>query len=147
MSIQYGSATSGGFGSVGTLPAVSIPPGGYFLIQMSSPSATGADPLADYVLTPGINMSATNGKVALVNGITALVGCPTTPDVIDLVGSGTSNCFELPAAVPALNTTTAAFRNNNGCNDTNNNNFDFFLGTPSPKNSTSPVNICIGGRN
>jgi hypothetical protein len=147
MSIQYASASNiSTWSGVGALPAVNIPSGGYFLIQMNSPAATGADPIADYILPLGINMSATNGRVALVNGTTALFGCPSTPDIIDLVGYGTSSCFESPAAAPALNATTAAFRNNNGCNDTNNNNINFSTGNPAPRNSISPVYICSGGR-
>ena len=41
-----------------------------------------------------------------------------------------------------LSNTTAAFRKLNGCTDTDNNTNDFTVGTPSPRNSSSPVNQC-----
>ncbi len=146
MSIQYASATSTTtWSGVAALPAVTIPAGGYFLIQMSSTGTSGSPlPTPDHQASPTISMSGTNGRVALVNSTTALSACPTTPDVIDLVGYGTSVCFET-AATPALTTTTAGLRNNNGCIDTNNNGTDFTMGTPAPRNSAStPVN-CSGG--
>jgi hypothetical protein len=144
MSIQYASATSTTtWSGVASLPAVSIPAGGYFLIQMSGAGAVGAAiPTPDHVATPPIAMSGTNGRVALVNGTTALSACPTTPDVIDLVGYGTSVCFEGSAATAALTATNAAIRNNNGCAETNNNGADFTVAPAAPKNSASPVVAC-----
>lgn len=145
MSIQYSSATNTGtWTGVSALPTVSIPAGGYYLIQMSSTGANGAAlPTPDYVSNPTIAMSGTNGKVALVNNLTALSGCPAATDVIDLVGYGTANCSET-ATTPALTTTTAGFRNNNGCTETNNNSTDFTMDVPAPRNSASPVFLCGG---
>ena len=146
MSIQYASsANTGLWTGVAALPATTIPAGGYFLIQMSSTGAVGsALPTPDHVASPTISMSGTNGRVALVNGTTALTACPTTPDVIDLVGYGTSVCFE-NTATPALTTTTAGFRNNNGCTDTNNNASDFTMSAPAPRNSATTAVNCGGG--
>lgn len=142
LSIQYAAATNANWTGVAALPAATIPAGGYFLIQMSSTGTNGvALPTPDMVASPTISMSASNGKVALVNGTTALSGCPASTEYIDLVGYGTANCFET-AAVGALSATTAALRNNSGCDDTNNNGADFTIGTPDPKNSASAVNIC-----
>lgn len=145
-SIQYASATNtAAWTGVAALPAVSIPPGGYYLIQMSSPGAVGsAIPTPDHVASPTISMSGTNGRVALVNGTAALTGCPTTPDVIDLVGYGSSVCFET-AALAVLSATTAGLRNNNGCTETNNNSTDFTAGTPAPRNGATPAFTCTGG--
>lgn len=142
LSIQYASATStAAWSGVAALPSVSIPPGGYFLIQMSSTGTNGAAlPAVDHPASPTIAMSATSGKVALVQGTTALSGCPTA-NVIDKVGYGTSNCSETTAAA-VLSVTEAGFRNNNGCTDTDNNQADFTNGTPAPRNSASPVFIC-----
>lgn len=142
LSIQYASATStAAWSGVAALPSVSIPPGGYFLIQMSSTGTNGSPlPAVDHPASPTIAMSATSGKVALVQGTTALSACPTA-NVIDKVGYGTANCSETnPTAV--LSVTEAAFRNNNGCTDTDNNQADFTNGTPAPRNSASPVFIC-----
>ncbi|HEX2684573.1 MAG TPA: lamin tail domain-containing protein, partial [Ferruginibacter sp.] len=68
-SIQYGSATGSTFTGISNLPAVSIPAGGYYLIQMSTVGATGSPlPTPDNVASPSIAMAAGAGKVALVNG-------------------------------------------------------------------------------
>lgn len=147
-SIQYAAATNAGLWTgVAALPAATIPAGGYYLIQMSTTGAVGvALPTPDHLANPPISMSGTNGRVALVNGITALTGCPTTPELIDLAGYGTSVCFET-TATPALTTATAGFRNNNGCTDTNNNSTDFTMAAPAPRNSASPTVNCSGGSN
>ncbi len=144
--IQYASATStAAWTGVSPLPAASIPAGGYYLIQMSAPGANGAAlPTPDYVSSPTIAMSGTSGKLALVNGLTALNACPVpSATVIDMVGYGTANCFET-AATAVLTPTTGGIRNNNGCDETDNNGADFTVGTPAPRNSASPVFICSG---
>jgi len=143
LSIQYASSTNTGLWTgISALPAVSIPAGGYYLIQMSSAGAVGGSiPTPDYVATPSIAMSGTNGRVALINGTTAVSGCPAGPSVIDLVGYGTSVCFET-AATGALSNTTAAIRNNNGCDETNNNSSDFTVATPAPRNSATSAIVC-----
>ncbi len=145
-SIQYASATQAAtWSGKSSLPAVNIPAGGYFLIQMGSIGTTGsALPTVDYVASPTISMSATNGRVALVSDNTTLSACPTGSTIIDLVGYGTSICFEGTAAVVALDSASAAFRNNNGCDDTNNNLADFTKATPNPRNSASPIYLCAG---
>ncbi len=150
LSIQYGSSTSTtGWTGISALPTASIPAGGYYLIQMSASSAVNgiALPTPDYLSTPTISMGGSNGKVALVNGTTAISGsgCPFTTDVIDAVGYGTANCFEGAAPTAAVSTTTSAFRNNNGCTETNQNGSDFTVDLVAPRNSASPVFVCGGG--
>lgn len=146
LSIQYGSATvSAAWSGVFALPNVSIPAGGYYLIQMSSPAGTVGSAFTADVVVPAatsINMSGSNGRVALVNGTTALNACPAASAYIDFVGYGTSTCFEGSAAVPALSSTTAALRKNNGCTETNNNSADFSVLAPSPRNLASPAVSC-----
>ncbi|HUH26370.1 MAG TPA: T9SS type A sorting domain-containing protein, partial [Flavobacterium sp.] len=44
----------------------------------------------------------------------------------------------------ALGNDKAAFRNSDGCSDTNDNATDFTAATPAPRNSQTPVNICSG---
>jgi uncharacterized repeat protein (TIGR01451 family) len=139
LSLQYASATgSGNFGSSATqlteLPAFTLEPGQYFLVQEAG-GATG-DPLPppDFTDPSPIAMAAGAGKVALVRG-TAPLGCngsTTSPCVtealariIDLVGYGNANFFEGSAAAPTLSATTAAFRAGNGAIDTDNNGADF----------------------
>ncbi len=146
-SIQYGSAgVTGNWSGVYALPAsATIPAGGYYLIQMTSASTSGlALPAPDAVANPTINMSGTNGRVALSNAVAALSACPTAT-VIDKIGYGTASCFEGAASAAALTTTTAAFRKNNGCQDTDNNSTDFDVATPSPRNSVSTASTCSGG--
>ncbi len=142
MSIQYVSAT----GTTWTAREISgfVQPGSYFLIRMDDTTAGQGDvPVPfDCFVAPDVVMTATSFKVALVNGLEPLSGCPIgDPAVIDLVGFGTANCFE-GVAVPALSTTTAGFRAADGCTDTDNNNIDFFISAPSPRFSGSTLNPC-----
>jgi hypothetical protein len=145
-SVQYYSATGNStWSGRAKLPTATIVAGGYYLIQMSAAGVTNgiALPTPDYIASPAVSMSATNGRVALVSDTISLTGCNSTSSILDLVGYGTSVCFEGSAAVPALDTTRAAFRNNNGRDDTNNNSADFTLGAPLPRNSLSPVDVCL----
>ncbi len=143
-SIQYASATAAGsWSGKSKLPTTTIPAGGYVLVQMSSASTLNGAPLPtpDYISSPTISMSASNGRVALVSDTITLSACPSTANIADLVGYGTSICSET-APTPALDTLHAGFRNNNGCDDTNNNLADFHIDAPAPRNSASPVSIC-----
>jgi uncharacterized protein len=141
-SVQYASA-AGTSWQVTPLSGI-VQPGGYYLIQQAQ-GAGGTQPLPTPDATGSIAMSATNGKVALVNQTTALTGsCPLSPEVVDFVGFGsTANCFEGTAGTPTLSNTTAAIRNAGGCVDTDDNAADFTVGAPEPRNSASPVNICL----
>ncbi|UPQ80768.1 lamin tail domain-containing protein [Flavobacterium azooxidireducens] len=140
-SIQYASSTGIAWTNNVDLPNKSVQPGGYFLVQLAG-GATGSDlPTADHIGT--INMSGTNGKVALVNSTTPLTGtCPADASIIDFVGFGSANCFEGSAATGVLSNSTAALRNNNGCDDTDVNSADFTVGTPTPRNSASASFFC-----
>ena len=142
-SVQYASA-SGTTWSVTALSG-SIPAGGYYLIKEYAGSTGTALPTAD--ATGTINMSATSGKVALVNLATALTGsCPTGGGIQDFVGYGAANCYEGSAAAPALTSTTSAQRAGQGCTDTNGNGGDFTAvtsGTSNPAhNSASAHKTC-----
>lgn len=157
MSLQYGSAT-GQFGSSTTnifaLPNVSIPAGGYYLVQLSSAGTGGvALPVTPDVVTTNLSMSGTSGKVALANQTTALgCGATATPctlpsgSIIDLVAWGTANNAEGGVSVNngvALTSTQGCVRKTNGCTETNNNNSDFDVVTaPVPRNSTSSAVVC-----
>jgi len=145
-SVQYTSAagTFGGASPNITVLSGSIAPGQYYLIQEAQ-GAGGTTNLPTPDAMGTIAMSATAGKVALVNNSTALaaVTCPTSANIIDFIGYGTTaNCFEGGSAAPALTNTTAALRANNGCTDTDSNSADFTAGAPTPRNSASPTNAC-----
>ncbi|MDP2054710.1 MAG: lamin tail domain-containing protein, partial [Acidobacteriota bacterium] len=141
-SVQYASATSTGGWSVTPLSGT-IAPGGYYLIQQ----AEGANASAPALPTPDAagtsTMAAGAGKVALVSSTTAIAGACPVSGVVDLVGYGTTaNCFEGTAAAPAPSNTTANFRKRGGCYDSDNNNVDFSIGQPAPRNSATPLRSC-----
>ena len=138
-SVQYASATGSSW-SVTTLSGT-IPPGGYYLVQEAAGSG-GTTNLPTPDASGSIAMSATTGKVALVNGTTALTGtCPGSGSYVDLLGYGTANCFET-AVMAALSNTTAGLRASDGCVDTDNNSSDFASGAANPRNSASPSHSC-----
>jgi Lamin Tail Domain len=145
--VQYATASSGSWSQ--TTLAGTIAPGGYYLVQEGSGGTSGSSlPTADAVGT--LNLSSTNGKIALVRGSTALT-CGTSPgscasdaSIADLVGYGSASDYEGSAAAPSLSSTTAAVRAGNGCTDTDDNGSDFSATAPSPKNSASPANDCGG---
>ncbi|MDD5370755.1 MAG: lamin tail domain-containing protein, partial [Anaerolineaceae bacterium] len=114
-----------------------IEPGKYYLVQEAQGTGGTVElPTPNAIGT--IPMSATEGKVALVNNSTALTGaCPT--GVIDFVGFGAANCSET-SPTPALSNTTAALRKDGGATDTDNNSADFTVGAPNPRN-TPPADV------
>src|SRR5438094_7818662 len=94
-SVQY-AATAGTTWQRTNLPPVTVPPGGYLLVQEAA-GAGGTTDLPAPDATGNIAMSATSGKVALVNTTTLLAGsgCPFAATVVDFVGYGsTATCFE-----------------------------------------------------
>jgi len=140
-SVQYTSST--GTSWQATNLSGSIAPGKYYLIQEAAGTGGTTDlPTPD--ATGNIAMSASAGKVALVNNTTALSGaCPSSVSIIDHVGFGSgSNCFEGSGPTPAPSNTNAVLRKANGCTDTDNNSSDFSAGSPNPRNSSSPASVC-----
>jgi predicted extracellular nuclease len=139
-SVQYASATGSSW-QVTPLSGT-LQPGQYYLIQQAQ-GAGGTTPLPTPDATGTIAMSATNGKVALVEATTALTGTCPTAGVIDFVGYGsTANCSESSAPTPPLSNTTAAHRVFQGCVDTGHNANDFFVAEPDPRNTASPFTEC-----
>jgi len=131
-SVQYGSAT-GTTWQVTNLGNFELQPGQHYLVQEGAGAGNGVNlPTPD--ATGTIAMAATAGKVALVNTNSALTGaCPTSANIIDLVGYGTTaNCSETaPAGAPS--NTTSASRKSGGSTDTNNNFADFEIVAPNPQ--------------
>jgi predicted extracellular nuclease len=142
-SVQYASATGTSW-QVTNLSGM-IAPGKYYLVQEAQ-GAGGTTPLPTPDATGTIAMSATAGKVALVNSTTALTGsCPTGAQIIDLIGFGaTANCFEGTASAPAPSNTTGDLRGGGGCTETDQNATDFTAVAPTPRNSASPAATCGG---
>jgi predicted extracellular nuclease len=154
LSLQYASATGSGNFAANPVVALSgtLQPGQHYLIQLGG-GATGATlPAPD--ATASTNMSATAGKVALVNSPTGLP-CNSTANcsasdlarIIDVVGFGTQTApiNEGAAAAPTLSNATAAVRADNGCTDTNQNGNDFSAGAPNPRNTAAAVTLCFTG--
>ncbi len=158
LSLQYGSAT-GQFGSSAantfTFSNVTLQPGQYYLVQMAG--GTIGAPLPTPDATGTLTMAAASGKVALTNGLAPnSCGATATPcalpnaQIIDLVAYGTSNNGEGGTMVgggTALTATTAAVRNGSGCSDTDNNNADFTIAAPAPRNSATTAVVCSTGGN
>ena len=153
-SVQYASATGTGNFAANAVIALSgtLQPGQYYLIKLASNGTVGAVlPTADATVT-GLNISGASGKVALVSSSSGLAcngGSVTcTPaqqaQILDLVGYGAANFFE-GSPTPGLSNTTAAQRSSAGCTDTDQNNADFSIGAPAPRNTASAFSPCGGG--
>ena len=96
LSLQYASSPGTTWGNrVNLSSAATVPPGGYYLVQLAGAAgAAGASlPTPDESST-SIDLAGSNGKLALVNGTTALSGSCPTAGVLDFVGYGTADCFE-----------------------------------------------------
>jgi hypothetical protein len=142
-SVQYAPATSSTFTVMATLTNVYLTPGQYYLIKVGPVGATGADLPTPDVTGAATDMAVSGGKVALVNGTTAItgsttsptsplasgggVGCPTSSNIVDFVGYGsTATCFEGAGRAPAASTNARSVqRKSGGCQDTNDNAQDF----------------------
>lgn len=146
-SIQYASAS--GTTWQATALSGSLPPGGYYLVQLASAAAVGAPlPTPDAVGTT--NLAVSGGKVAVVRG-TAALGCGATagscsavPVVADLIGYGSATDFEGAGPAPVVSNTTAAMRAGGGCADTDSNSSDFSASAPAPRNSATAAAPCSG---
>lgn len=154
-SLQYSSATGTGLFSANGVTALSgtLGPGQFLLVGLAS-SATGSPLPAPFLAgSSATNLSASNGKVVLVDSSTGLAcnggSTPCNPAqqalILDLVGYGTANFFEGASAAPAASTTTALFRAGGGCVDSNGNGSDFAAAAPSPRTSATALAPCPTG--
>ena len=135
-SVQYTSATGTGTWQVTPLSGF-IEPGHYYLIQQAQGTG-GTAPLPAPDATGTIAMAAGSGKVALQNTVTPIVGNAPAGGTADLVGYGAASFFEGSGPTAPASNTTAALRKRGGCFDSDNNNIDFAIGNPAPRNSLHP---------
>jgi predicted extracellular nuclease len=142
-SVQYASSAGSTWAST-SLPNTTLQPGQYLLVQEAA--GTGGTVNLTPDVLGSIAMSATAGKVALVNTTTALSGAiPSSANIIDAVAYGTGSSSLEGAPTGSLSATTAAVRASSGCVDTNTNSSDFAVTTPNPRNTLTPLNPCGGG--
>jgi hypothetical protein len=152
--ISDANGTSGLTISFASSRGIGIPAHRYLLIQFGDPSPNGSPvPNPDFIVPgtfpppppgfppiPPFNLP-TSGKVFLTGPAANLsaTSCPLpNPEVIDLVGYGSTNtCFEGTGPTATINNTTAAVRKNGGLIDTDNNANDFAVRPPTPLNHTS----------
>ncbi len=134
-SVQYGAKDGTYMGGASTITPLSgsIAPGHYYLIREFAGTG-GTTSLPTPQASGTINLSATDGKVAL-SKLQTPVGNPlTNTNVVDLVGYGAANAYEGAGPAPTLTNTKSALRAGNGAIDTNNNNADFTAGAVNPRN-------------
>lgn len=133
-SVQYASASGTSWQTVALTG--SLAPGKYYLVKLAGGSTGSALPTAD--ATGSINMSGTQGKVALRNSTSAFTGSSPAGQsgLQDLVGFGSANAYEGSAA-PSPSATTALFRAGGGATDTGDNGADFTAAAPNPRNTAA----------
>ncbi len=143
--IEYASNTGNWGSSAGnifTFPAGTTIPACSYILVGGAWAATYTGAPVPYDFAGLFAASATGGKIALFNAVNTNLACgselPGT--LVDKVSYGTTaNCAE-GANTGALSTVLAAFRNQGGYMDTDNNLADFTIATPAPRNSLSPIN-------
>ena len=144
-SVQYASATGASWQKTELTGA--IQPGRYYLIQQAQGSG-GTTPLPAPDAIGAIPMSASSGKVALLNTSELLArgtACPDGAALVDLVGFGSADCFAGSATAPGLDNKTAGLRADAGCASTGSNGDDFQAGEPTPRNSANSPTACVSG--
>ena len=149
-SIQYASKDGTSINSVCELTdEVKLEKGQYYLIELKSDKGDADLPQkADFTCESAKpSSSATDGKFFLVNSKTKLSSTSPASGYVDAIGYGSANWSEGMSAAatrPKMNKTTAAFRNNFGCDDTNINSADFSVATPAPRYLSSKRHPCDG---
>jgi hypothetical protein len=148
-SIQYAAATGASFSNAANLSGWLIA-GQYYLVQLNLGGTNGV-PLPTPDASGTTAMGSTAGKVILANittGLSCNGGSTCSPSqlasIVDLVGYGTTaDSFEGTGPAPAPSNATADLRSGNGCSDTDDNSADFAASTPSPRNSSSSIFLCM----
>ena len=119
---------------------------GYILIKFGPTGSSGQPVNSDLDASTGPPLIPPAGKIFLArpNPNIPSSACPLpNTNIIDFVGYGSAaNCFEGSGPTANPGNTTAAVRKFGGCLDTDNNASDFVIGSPNPRNSSSPTNSC-----
>jgi DNA/RNA endonuclease G (NUC1)/PKD repeat protein len=147
-SVQYASATATSW-QVTPLTG-SIQPGKYFLVREAAGASATATAIANPDVIGGIAMGAGAGKIVLSRTVGTLSGaCPTVAVVNDRVAYGapgsSNNCVSTWGAQLSSdlqNNIQAAWRNNDGCDNTGVVANDFTAMAPDPRTSGSPAKVC-----
>ncbi len=130
-SLQYASAT--GKTWLVTPLSGTISAGEFYLIQQAE-GAGGSIPLPSPDGSGETAMSASSGKVALVQSVDPLAGpCPDTEAIVDFVGYGSANCYEGSGPAPRPSNTRGLLRLGEGGQDTGDNRADFVTSVPAPR--------------
>lgn len=141
--VHYASSTGNTWNNKTTLGALSLQPGQYLLIQEGAGTG-GSQDLPTPDATGEILMGASNGKVALTNANVLLSGTnPSNAALVDIISYGASTPTE-GTPTNALTNTMAAQRLGGGCTDTGNNQADFTLVAPAPRNMSRAPSPCNG---
>lgn len=146
-SIQYATATGSSWLKVDL--AGTIQPGGYRLVQFASGGTNGVPPPAPDIIagsSPVINLSSSSGKIVLVRSLVPLTTpCPVGEARGDLVGYGTTaSCFDGIGPASAPGSTDALVRWGEGCRETDQNQSDWAVAPPRPRNSLTSARDCQG---
>lgn len=148
-SVKYASATGTTWNNSTDLSGKSIEGGGYLLVSGASingctndtePCGNGLE-MSLFDVVGSLAISATKGKVALVEGAgTTLTGnCPTNVKDLVTYGATADSCFGSPAPAPSVATSV---KRTDDCVNACNNAGEFAAGTPTPRYWTSPVHTC-----
>ncbi len=142
--LQYASSAGTSWTSSPLPAGATLAPGAFALFAVGTVGTTGAAlPGTATTLATALNLSATTGKVALTQTVTALTGsCPNSSALVDFFGYGGTNCSEGSMPAAALTSSTAGFRKeltgaSVACTDTDVNADDFSNGAPAPHQGTA----------
>jgi hypothetical protein len=122
-----------------------VEPGQHFLVRVSTVGGIGVPlPTPDVAGNGAVSLLfSTDGRAALVTSTTPLINtpCPTAnpANLADFVVWGTQYTCAEGTQGPATGVSTAIFRAQSGCLDSNNNAADFATAAPMPRNSTSNI--------
>ncbi len=138
--IQYASASGSSWQSAG-LSGI-ILPHQWFLICLPG-GTSGGDPLPAADDSGSFAMSASSGKVALLDSAVHLSGsCPTSSHIVDFLGWGSASCFKGSGPAPGTSNTTAAVRKDSGMASGGDNAADYDAAPPFPRNSANaPLSV------
>ncbi len=138
--VQYASASGSSWQSA-ALTGI-IMPRHWFLICLPG-GTSGGDPLPAADDSGAFGMSASSGKLALLDSAVQLSGsCPSSSHIVDFVGWGSASCFKGSGTAPGTSNTTAAVRKDSGMASEGDNATDFVSAPPHPRNSANtPLSI------